>query len=320
MIGRRGLLGAAALAPAAALAEQPWAPERTVRLTVPFPPGALTDLLGRMVAEQLQRGLGQPVVVDNRPGGGTLVGAAAVARQPADGHHLLIATSSTLGIAPALQANAPVRAADFAAVAMLGDVRFFLVANRELPAADLPGLVAAIRARPGQWSYATPGNGTLHHLLMETMLRREGLEMIHVPYQGSVRALADLTAGRLQVMWLDASVAVPQIAGGAVRGLAVNGTGRRASHPDLPAITELWPEITMTAWQTVVAPAGTPEAAILRLNAEVNRMVGSAEGRAQLDKVGVEARPMAPAALAAMIRAEAVRWAELVRAAGLAPG
>jgi tripartite-type tricarboxylate transporter receptor subunit TctC len=318
---RRALLGGlGALAAVAPTTAQPaWSPDRPVRITVPFPPGALTDVLGRMVADTLQRSLGQTVVVENRPGGATLVGAAAVARQPADGHHLLIATSSTLGIALALQANPPIRPEDFAPIAMLGDVRFFLVANRDLPVRDLPGLLAAIRAAPGRWNYASPGSGTIHHLLMETILRREGLELTHVPYQGSMQALADLTTGRLQVMWLDASVAVPQIAAGAVRALAVNGARRRPSHPELPAAGEVWPDVTMSAWQTVVAPAGAPEAAVARINAEVNRMVESAEGRRQLDSVGVEPRPMTPAALRDMIRADAARWAELVRAAGLAP-
>lgn len=316
---RRSLLGAlGSLVALPALAEG-WSPQRPVRLVVPYPPGALTDLLGRMVAERLQRGLGQPVVVENRPGGGTLVGAAYVARQPADGHALLIATSTTLGIAPALQANPPARPEEFTAVAMLGDVRFFLVINKDLPVRDLPGLIAAIRAKPGEWSYASPGNGTLHHLLMETMARREGFQMQHVPYQGSLAALTDLTTGRLQMMWLDASVAVPQVAAGAIRAVAVNGTGRLPSHPDLPAVTELWPEISMIAWQSVVAPVGTPEPAIARINAEVNRMVGSEEGRRQLDSVGVEARVMTPSDMQRMVREEAARWATLVRAVGLSP-
>ncbi|HYF08228.1 MAG TPA: tripartite tricarboxylate transporter substrate binding protein [Acetobacteraceae bacterium] len=316
---RRHLLAApAALLPLPALPQGSW-PDRPLRVVVPFPPGALTDILGRMVADNLSRALGQPVVVENRAGGATLIGAGVVARAAPDGHTLLIATSTTLGIALALQANPPVRVDDFSPVAMIGDVRFYLVANRDFPANDLRGWVEAVRARPGAYSYASPGNGTVHHLLMETMSRRERLEMQHVPYQGSLQAMNDIISGRVAMMWLDAAVAVPQIASGTVKGIAVNGTGRIASSPNLPAVTELWPEISMTAWQTVVAPAGTPAPVVERLNAEINRVIASPEGRAQLERVGVEARPMTPDALRSMIRADATRWAELVRAAGLAP-
>ncbi len=316
---RRLLIGATgALLAAPAHAQTTW-PERPVRIVVPFPPGALTDILGRMIADGLARATGQPFIVENRAGGATLIGAGVVARAAPDGHTLLIATSTTLGIALALQGNPPVRIEDFSPVAMLGDVRFYLVVNRDFPARDLPGWVGAIRARPGAFSYATPGNGTVHHLLMESMARREGLEMQHVPYQGSLQAMTDITAGRVQMMWLDAAVAVPQIAAGAVRAIAVNGTGRRPASPDLAAVTEFWPELGMTAWQTVVAPAGLPAPLVERLNAEINRLVSTPEAHRQLDLVGVEARPMTPDAVRGMIRADASRWAELVRQAGLTP-
>jgi len=315
---RRSLLGAAALCTAPANAQPAW-PERPVRVVVPFPPGALTDILGRMVADGLARATGQPFIVENRAGGATLIGAGVVARAVPDGHTLLIATSTTLGIALAMQANPPVRVEDFAPIAMLGDVRFYLVASKDFPADGIPSWVAAIRARQGAYSFASPGIGTVHHLLMETIARREGLEMQHVPYQGSLQALTDITTGRVQMMWLDAAVAVPQIAAGAVKALAVNGIGRRPASPDLPAVTEFWPDIDMTAWQTVVAPAGLPAPLLDRLNAEINRLVSMPETRRQLDTLGVEARPMTAADLRSMIRADALRWTELVRQAGLAP-
>jgi tripartite-type tricarboxylate transporter receptor subunit TctC len=315
---RRSLMGAAALLASPAAAQVAW-PERPVRIVVPFPPGALTDILGRMVADGLARATGQPFIVENRAGGATLIGAGVVARAAPDGHTLLIATSTTLGIALAVQANPPVRVEDFAPVAMLGDVRFYLVAHKDFPAHDIPSWVSAIRARPGAFSFASPGNGTVHHLLMETIARREGLEMQHVPYQGSLQALTDITTARVQMMWLDAAVAVPQISAGAVKALAVNGTGRRPASPDLAAVTEFWPEIGMTAWQTVVAPAGLPAPLLDRLNAEINRLVATPEILRQLDSVGVEARPMTAGDLRSMIRADAMRWAELVRQAGLAP-
>lgn len=318
MIPRRALLAAAAFAAAPARAEA-WRPDHPLRIVVPFPPGALTDVLGRMAGQWLHQRLGQPAVVENRPGAGTLLGAAYLARQPADGHNLLVATVSTLAISPAMQAEPAARHGDFAPVALLGDVRFYLVCNNELPARDLAGLVALLRAEPGRHGYASPGIGSVHHLLTELMLRRERLESPHIPYQGSLAAVNDLTAGRVAFMLLDASVAVPQVAAGRLRALAVNGPDRRAAAPELPTIAERWPELTMTAWQSIVAPAGLPAPVAEQLNAALNASLAEPETVARLGQVGVEPRPMPLAALAPFVAAEAARWAGVVRGAGLAP-
>lgn len=318
MIGRRLLPALGAGLVAAPARAQGWRPDRPVRITVPFPPGALTDVLGRMAGEWLQERLGQPAVVENRPGAGTLLGAAFVARQPADGHSLLVATVSTLAISPAMQAEPAARYTDFTPVALLGDVRFYLVCNNDLPVRDLAGLVALLRAEPGRHPYASPGNGSVHHLLTELMLRRERLEAQHVPYQGSVTALNDLAAGRVAFMFLDAAVAVPQVEAGRVRGLAVNGPNRRAAAPALPSIAERWPALTMTAWQSISAPAGLPRPIAERLNAALNEALSTPATAARLDRVGVEPRPMPLDALPPFVAAEAERWAQAVREAGLA--
>jgi tripartite-type tricarboxylate transporter receptor subunit TctC len=318
MTTRRTLLAAAALLPLPALAQGAW-PERPIRLVVPFPPGGLTDVLGRFVADVIGRGLPQPVVVENRPGGGTLVGAQAVARAAPDGHTLLIATSTTLGIGPAMRVTPPVTFRDFAPIAMLGTVTFYLVVRPDFPAQDVRSFVAAIRARPGGYSYASPGIGTAHHLLMEMLKQREGLDIPHVPYQGSTQAVTDMIGGRMDTMWLDAAVALPQLQAGRLRALAVSGPQRHEPSPNVPTLSETYEGLTLQAWQTVVAPAGTPDAIIRRLNAAVNAALNDAEMAGRLRQVGVTPMPMTPEALASLIASDAERWAALVRVAGIPP-
>jgi tripartite-type tricarboxylate transporter receptor subunit TctC len=318
MTTRRTLLAAALLLPVPALAQGAW-PERPIRLVVPFPPGGLTDVLGRFVAEVIGRGLPQPVVVENRPGGGTMVGAQAVARAAPDGHTLLIATSTTLGIGPAMRVTPPVTHRDFAPIAMLGSVTFYLVVRPDFPAQDVRGFVAALRARPGGYSYASPGIGTAHHLLMEMLKTRETLDIQHVPYQGSTTAVTDIIGGRMDTMWLDAAVALPQLQAGRLRALAVSGPQRHEPSPAVPTLSETYDGMTLQAWQAVVAPAGTPSGIVARLNATVNAALADAEMAGRLRQVGVTPMPMAPEALAALIAADAERWAALVRAAGIPP-
>jgi tripartite-type tricarboxylate transporter receptor subunit TctC len=318
MTTRRMLLAAAAALPIPALAQGGW-PDRPIRLVVPFPPGGLTDVLGRFVADVIGRAVPQPVVVENRPGGGTLVGAQQVARAAADGHTLLIATSTTLGIGPAMRVSPPVTFRDFAPIAMLGSVTFYLVVRPDFPAQDVRGFVAAVRARAGAYSYASPGIGTAHHLLMEMLKTREGLDIQHVPYQGSTQAVTDIIGGRMDGMWLDAAVALPQIQAGRLRALAVSGPNRHEPSPNVPTLSETYDGLTLQAWQSVVAPAGTPAAIVARLNSTLNAALNDAEMAGRLRQVGVTPQPMAPDALAALIASDAERWAALVRAAGIPP-
>ena len=318
MTTRRLLLAAAALLPIPALAQGTW-PDRPIRLVVPFPPGGLTDVLGRFVADVIGRAVPQPVVVENRPGGGTLVGAQQVARAAADGHTLLIATSTTLGIGPAMRVTPPVTFRDFAPIAMLGSVTFYLVVRPDFPAQDVRGFVAAVRARPGAFSYASPGIGTAHHLLMEMLKTREGLDIQHVPYQGSTQAVTDIMGGRMDGMWLDAAVALPQMQAGRLRALAVSGPRRHEPSPNVPTLSETHDGLTLQAWQSVVAPAGTPAAIVARLNSVLNAALNDAEMAGRLRQVGVTPQPMAPDALATLIASDAERWAALVRAAGIPP-
>ena len=306
-----GLLGAAA-APTSAADY----PDKPIHLLVPFPPGGLTDVLGRMVGERLRKALNQAVVVENKPGAGTLLGAGTVAKAPPDGYMLMVATSTTLGISPFLYENTPFRIGDLTGVAMLGDVTLLLVTRPDFPAANAAELVAAVRAKPGGYNFASPGSGTVHHLLLEMLKAQENLTMTHVPYQGSGQAVTDLMSGRIDFMLVDVSVGMPQVRAGKVKLLAVASSKRSSLAPDTPTLTETYPKLDLQAWQSIAAPTGTPASIVAKLHDDINQELASPEFREQLAKVGVEARPMSVAEFNEMVRTDAPRWAELVKMSG----
>lgn len=292
-------------------------PDRLIKLTVPYPPGALTDSLGRLVAERLRIGLGQPVIVENRAGAGTLLGAAAVAKSPADGYQLLVATSTTLAISPAMFAQPPALPTDFVGVAMIGSVSLLLVTRPDLKVQSLADLVTLVRRDPGKFTFGSPGNGTMHQLIVEMVKAQEKLTATHVPYQGSMTALGDLMSGRIDFMFLDVVAALPQVQAGKINAIAVSAARRLPALPNVPTVAETYPSIDVQAWQSIVAPKGTPDSVVQRLNAELNKQLGEAETRVALQTVGVEPNPMSVAALNELIGRDVRRFGELVRAIGL---
>jgi tripartite-type tricarboxylate transporter receptor subunit TctC len=319
-ITRRVLLQSAAplaLASAWPVHAQEQYPNHPIRLLVPFPAGALTDSLGRIVAERLRPVLGQPLVVENRPGSGTLLGAAVIAKSPPDGYNLMVATSTTLAIAPAMYATPAAVPSDLTGVAMIGTVALFLVTRKDLKVTNLTELVTEMRNRPGQLNYGSPGSGTMHHLIIELLKIEEKVSAVHVPYQGSMTALTDLISGRIDFMFLDAVAALPQIQAGKINVLAVAVDKRLTSMPQLPTVAEIYPRLDLQAWQTISAPKGTPADIVNRLNAEINKSLGSAEGRAALAHVGVEAKPLSVTALNELIARDEKRLGDLVRSIGL---
>ena len=238
---RRALLGLGALlAPAAVRAQAAW-PSQPIKIVVPYPPGALTDVLGRLVGERLNAAFGQPVIVDNKAGAATQLGAAYVAKQPADGYTLLLATVTTLCIAPALYAKPLIAFTDFAGAAMLGNVTLILVCRPDLPVGNPRELVALLQSKPGTYSYGSPGTGTAHHLLVELIRSRETFSALHVPYLGSTKAVVDLAEGRFDFMFLDATVALSQIAAGKLKALAVTGRSRDSTLPAVPDARRVLP-------------------------------------------------------------------------------
>ena len=293
-------------------------PNRPIKLVVPYPPGALTDLLARAIGERLGGALGQPVVVENKPGAGTLVGAEFVARQPADGYTLLMATSTTLGISPALYQPSPVNPLkDFAPVAPVGTVNFFLIVNPAFPAKNVKEMIDAIKANPGKYNYGSVGSGSPHHLFMEVLKTDYGLSIQHVPYKGTPAALGDLLSGSIQVMFSDATVAVPNIKAGKVTALGTSAAKQTPLLPTVPPIAATIPSFDWQAWQGIVAPAGTPREVVTRLSSELQKIQARPEFQEQLVRFGMEPfSPQTPEQFAAMIAAEQPRWAKAIRDSG----
>ena len=300
------------------VAAQTTYPDRPIKLVVPYPPGALTDLLARAIGERLAMALKQPVVIENKPGAGTLVGAEFVAKQPADGYTLLMATSTTLGISPALYKPAPIDPVkDFAPISPVGTVNFFLIANPAFPARNVQEMVEVIRQNPGKYNYGSVGSGSPHHLFMEALKTDYRLSIQHIPYKGTPAALTDLLTGELQVMFCDATVAVPNIQAGKVVALGTSAAKPTALVANVPPIASTVPGFDWQAWQGIVAPAGTPKAIVARLSAELQKIQATPEFKDQLVKFGMDPfPPQTPDQFAAMIVAEQPRWAKAVKDSG----
>ena len=307
----------AALLGTAALAQE--YPNRPLRFIVPYPPGALTDVLARVIGERLGAALKQPVVVENRAGAGTLLGADIVAKAPADGYTLLMATSTTLGISPAIYAKPaidPVK--DFAAVSLVGSVNFFLVTSPSFPAKNVKEFIDQVKKNPGKFNYASSGSGSPHHLFMEVLKKEQGLDIQHVPYKGSALAVFDVIGGKPEVMFLDFSVAVPNIRGGKINALGTSAGKQSVLMPEVPPISATLPGFDWQAWQGVVTTGGTPPAVVARLNAEMQKFQQTDEFRAQLLKFGMEPwSPNTAAEFADIVKTDVGRWAGVVKAAGL---
>ena len=317
---RRAVLGAAlsaGLAGAWPARAQGQYPDRPIKLLVPFPAGALTDSLGRLVAERVRPALGQPLVVENRPGAGTLLGASVTAKSAPDGYNLMVATTTTLAISPAMYASSPVAAGDLTGVAMIGSVSLLLATRKDFKPATLKELVAEMRARPEQLFYGSPGSGTMHHLIVEMLKSEEKVSATHVPYAGSIAAMTDLISGRIDFMFLDAVAALPQLSAGKISVIAVAAAKRLAALPNVPTVAESYPQVDVQAWQSIAAPRGTPADVVQRLNREINRALDSAEGRAELMRVGVEGNPMSVQELNGLIARDEKRLSGLVRALGI---
>ena len=294
-------------------------PNRPLRFIVPYPPGALTDVLARAIGDRLSTALKQPVVIENRAGAGTLLGADLVAKAPADGYTLLMATSTTLGISPAIYAKPaidPVK--DFAAVSLVGSVNFFLITSPAFPAKNVKEFIDQVKRNPGKFNYASSGSGSPHHLFMEVLKKDQGLDIQHVPYKGSALAVLDIIGGKPEMMFLDFSVAVPNIKGGKITALGTSAGKQSVLMPEVPPISATLAGFDWQAWQGVVTTGGTPPAAVARLNAEMQRFQNTEEFRALLVKFGME--PWAPNSatdFAEIVKNDVSRWAGVVKAAGL---
>jgi len=314
-----GVLLAGSAADAQAIADD--YPQRTVTFVCPFPAGGGTDILTRVLAQELQEKLKRPVVVENRPGAGTLIAASAVAKSPPDGYMLLLAPVTTLAIGPSIYKSLPYDTQkDFAPIGLVGSAQFALVANPALGAATLPELIALIRAKAGGMSYGTSGASTPHHLFMEMFLKMIDAKAQHVPYRGSVPALTDVISGQIPMMMVDLAVAMPMIREGKVTAYGVTSRARIKAMPELPTLAEAGlPGYAATGWFSVVARAGTPRPIVDKLNEVLMAHLRRPEVQDKLTALAIEPLTSTPDELEKFIATEIAKWAQVIRDAGITP-
>jgi tripartite-type tricarboxylate transporter receptor subunit TctC len=316
-----GTCGGLAVLPALirqALAE-PAYPSQPIKMIMPYPAGGTTDFLGRLVAEQLRIGLRATVVVENKPGVATALGAEQVARAAPDGYTLLLATSTTLAINKAMYrklAYDPVR--DFTPIGLVAGVPFALVVNPSLPVKTLPEFIAYAKANPGL-AFGSAGNGSPQHLGAEMLKAAAGIDIRHVSYRGSVPAMMDVIAGRISLMMVDLLPALPQIRDGKLTVMGVTTLNRVAAAPEIPTLSESGlAGFELVAWQGIVGPAGMPRAIVDQLAAQIGKLVANSTTRAKLTEIALE--PLTgstPDKFAAYVKTEVDRWAMIVKNSGV---
>jgi tripartite-type tricarboxylate transporter receptor subunit TctC len=292
-------------------------PSRPVRLLVGFPPGGAMDSVARVIAPKLGASLGQQFVVDNRPGAAGAIAAGALVASPADGYALLLAESGAL-IVPAVNSKAgydPVK--QFAPVAGVCSLPLAIVVSPGFPATSARELIAALKASPGKYSYASPGIGTLQHLAFELFKRSAGVDAVHVPYKGASAMLPDLISGQVEVGAISATVAIAQARAGKIRVIAVTSARRLPTASDVPALAETLPGFDASPNVFLVAPAGTPAAVVARLAEAVAGVLAEKDVQDSFAKQGATATPIRPDELGRAIAAESARWAGVVRDAGI---
>jgi tripartite-type tricarboxylate transporter receptor subunit TctC len=313
----RASLFAALLVFAGAVPAQPY-PSKPVRMVVNFPPGGAADQLGRAVAAKLQDALGQPFVVENRPGANGSIGAAEVAKSAADGHTLLMSSGGAIALNGLLYKNLgydPMKALE--PVAPVASVAVFLQIKPGIPAGSLADFVAYLRANPGKVNYGSPGNGSSPHLAGEMFNRAAKVQTVHVPYKGAGPALTDLLAGQLDFMF-DPGIGLQHARAGKLKLLAVGSPRRHPAYPDVPTVAEVvGGEFDADTVFGIYAPAGTPKDVIARLNGEVGKAMQSAELKARAGAIAAQEMVLTPEAFGARLRAEHERMGTLVRETGL---
>ena len=308
------VLGVLAVALGAATTGRAAYPDRPIRLMIPFPPGGAVDVVGRLLAPELAKPFGVPVVVENKAGAGGTIATEATAKAAPDGYTLLL-TAPNHTINPALYRNLPYDTATaFAPIALVAEVPELLVAPPSAPFDDFAGFVGYARAHPGELNYGSAGNGTLPHVTMELLLRRLHLDVVHVAYKGAAPALADLVAGHVQLKLDTYATSAPLIAAGRLKALAIASHARSSLLPTLPTIAESGlPGYEGVLWIGMIAPAGTPPPVIAALAAACRTAVHSPEFRARLAADGIDPVGSGPDAFAALIARELPQWRALVR-------
>jgi tripartite-type tricarboxylate transporter receptor subunit TctC len=313
----RAALLALVLATTTAVAEDAY-PSRPIKLIVPYPAGSLVDVLGRSIGETLSASLKQPVVVDNKPGASTLIGATAVATAQPDGYTLLVPTVTTLSIAPQLVAKPGIDPRkDFTPIARLGATSFFLSVNPSFPARTMAEWIAEVRKNPGKYTYASAGPGTPHHIFMERLKTELGLNIVHVPYKGSSSAMTDLISGRVDMAFLDGTLAIPNIKEGKLFAVGISMAKRSVLMPSVPPIAETVPGFDASGWIAVAGPANLPAPIVKLLADEIRAMQATPQFTELLNAAAMEPmEPISPEAMAVFVRDEYARWGPTIKASG----
>lgn len=313
----RSVLAGALLALASMAAQaQSW-PAQTVRIIVGYPPGGTTDVIGRLVAQELTESLGKAVVIENRPGASGTIGSGIVAKSAPDGHTLLL-VPSTHGTAPALYASLPYEDKDFAPAALIATTPYVLVVHPSMAATNMAQLLAYLRANPGKVEYASSSPGTAQHLAGELMQRMAGVNIVHVPYKGTGALMPDLLSGRVPMMFENIAIMTPHIRKGALRPIAISSVKRTPLLPDVPTVAETGlAGFEVLGWFALLAPAKTPPDVVRRLNSDINASIVKPSVVARFAELGAEPLGGSPEQTAAFIRGEQDKWGKIIRDAGI---
>jgi tripartite-type tricarboxylate transporter receptor subunit TctC len=306
-----------ALFPSFALAQ--WTPKMPIRVVVPFPPGGPTDITARHLARKLTELLGQSVIVDNRGGANGIIGAEIVVKAKPDGYTLLMPTSSTVAINPAVYEKLPYDPMkDLVAITPVVAAPVILFVNPSLPAKSVKELIAIARARPGELIFASTGTGSNTHVALELFRDQAGIKVTHVPYKGAGPAVTDVIGGQAQAMFADLPVLVPFLKSGRLRALAVASDERTPLFADIPSMKELgFPRFNARQWYALFAPAGTPREIVTRLNEAVRQAVASPDLRDRYNELGADVFTLSPEEFAVFLKSEIERWHAIVKKYGI---
>ena len=308
--------GAAALPAVACFAWAQTYPARPVRIIVPVPPGGALDITARLIGQWLSERLGQPFVIENRPGGGTNIGVEAAVRAPADGYTLLL-------IPPSVTVNATLYKLNFnfirdiVPIAMISQLPLVMEVNLSVPAKTVPEFIAYAKSNPGKVNMASGGSGSPSHIVGELFKMMTGVNMLHVPYRGGAPALTDLMGGQVQVMFSPLPESIATIKAGKVRALAVTSAQRSEALPDVPTVGEFVPGFEASTWQGIGAPKDTPAEIVASLNKEINAALADSKIKARLANLGSAPMPMSPTDFANLIVAETAKWAKVIHEANI---
>ena len=309
---RAGALVLCAAALPAAFAQQAY-PNKPIRLIVPFPAGGATDLFARTLSQKMGEKLGTTLVIDNKPGAGGAIGSDLAAKAPADGYTLLLATTSTHSIGPAINAKLPYDAVrDFTPIAHVGDAPSIMLVPNSSPAKTVREWIEYAKKNPGKLNYASSGNGTIVQLTAELFKAQAGVFVTHIPYKGTALAIPDLISGKIDVLFDSLPTGMPHVRDGRLRALGVTSLDRSPLAPELPAIADVLPGFESNTWFGLYAPKGLPADLLARINTAANESVSDPEVRDKLSKLGIAPATGTPARFAAMVAQDSAKWKKII--------